>query len=103
MFTKDSILLGIIIGLAVPFIGYALVMIIFEQLAVAGLMEEGSASIASRRMRTVGLSAVCTLIIPINIYKNKRYVQTIRGISFPFLLYVGLWVYTYRELLFASG
>jgi hypothetical protein len=103
MFQKDSILLGIIIGLIVPFVGYALVMVIFDQLAASGLMDEGSSNISSRRMRTVGLLAICSLIIPIQIYKNKRFDQTLRGLSFPFLLYVGLWVYTYRELLFANS
>jgi len=103
MLKKDSILIGIIIGLAVPFVGYAIVMIIFEQLVAAGLMDPASSSISSRRMRTIGLIAICTIIIPIQFFKNKRCDKTIRGLSFPFLFYVCLWIYIYKDTLFGQA
>ena len=97
---KDSIFTGIIIGMIVPVLGYYAVEGIFNLLMHFGLMEYASGNAVGRRLRTITLLAICFNLIPFNVAKNRYYDQTLRGIVFPTIIYVGLWVYKFKEVLF---
>ena len=102
LFNKNHIVLGIILGICVPVIGYALFQILFETLTSMGIMEELSASSMDRRVRTLALLGICSIIIPFEIYRKKRYEKTMRGMVFPTIIYVGIWIYRYYDVLFVS-
>ena len=51
-------------------------------------------------MRTIGLLAICTNLIPFEICRRKRYDDTMRGHCFPTLIYVAFWVYKHFYMLF---
>ena len=91
MFKKDSILVGILVGLVVPFVGYAILLTIFDQLQAAGLVEPNGFS-PTFRQRTLSVLAICLNIIPINIFKKRWWNESMRGVVFPTGLYVIAWI-----------
>jgi hypothetical protein len=100
MIDKNSILLGFVLGCIVPVLGYLMVEFIFNTLTDSGLISEVNAYTSGRRARTISLLAICCNLIPFNIAKNRRWDQTLRGIVFPTLIYVGAWLYKFSGELF---
>ena len=90
MLKKDSILLGIGIGLVVPFVGYALLLELYDQLAANGVISDIGLSESSRK-RTIALLALCLNLIPFILYNRRWYYNTMRGIVFPTVFYAALW------------
>ncbi len=95
MIERDSLMFGILLGVIVPILGFVAVESLFELMTNMGWMSEVSASTSERRFRTLVLVGICWNLIPFNIAKNKRWDQTMRGIVFPTLIYVGAWVYKF--------
>jgi len=101
MFQKDNILVGIGLGLAIPFVGYALFLTFFEQMESAGLMSSENMS-SNFKLRTVALVAIALNLIPLAIYNKKRFIDTMRGFVFPTLVYVIAWFLIYGRHLISS-
>lgn len=99
MFNKNHILLGIILGICAPIVGFALIEMLFEGLESLGAIDGMTSSSAAGRTRTLSLLAICANIIPFEIYRKKRYENTMRGLVFPTIIYVGIWIYMYQEVL----
>ncbi len=101
MLEKDSIILGVIIGIVLPFVGYAVFLMLYEQLEGAGIINTNGFS-GSFRQRTTSLLAICLNLIPFIKWSKQHGYNTMRGIIFPTLLYVGIWLYYFSSFLFAS-
>lgn len=97
---KDSIFTGIIIGTLVPVLGYFAIEQIFNLLMHFNLMEQVDGSAVGRRLRTMSLLAICCNLIPFNYAKRNILDKTLRGIVFPTVLYVGFWVWKFKEVLY---
>jgi hypothetical protein len=97
---KDSKLFGFVIGCIIPVLAYIAIDQIFELLSSVGIMANVSGEGISRRLRTVGLLAICTNLLAFNWAKNNRYDATMQGIVFPTIIYVVAWIYTYYHVLF---
>lgn len=97
---KNSLLTGFVLGAIVPVLGFYLIENIFDVLTQMGWMDEVSLSTGGKRYRTMTLLAVCTNLIPFHIAKLKRWDDTMRGIVFPTLIYVIMWIYTFYDQLF---
>ena len=97
---KDSKLFGFVLGAILPVLGYVVFDGLFEFLSEQGLMATTSGAGVSRRMRTVGLLAVCSNLLPFQWAKRNHYDDTMRGIVFPTLIYVGYWIYFFYDQLF---
>jgi hypothetical protein len=97
---RDSILTGIVLGTIVPVIGYFLLESVFTYLNEIGFLGEAIGEGFMRRVRTIGIMAICCNIIPFEVCRKNRYDETLRGIVFPTLIYVGAWVYKYYTILF---
>ena len=91
MFDKDSLLLGLLLGLAVPFVGYAIILTLFEQLAATEWLSSETRTITFRA-RTMGVLAICLNIIPFKYYQKQWYQTTMRGVMIATLFYVGFWL-----------
>jgi hypothetical protein len=99
MLDKDSIILGVFLGLAIPFVGYALILTLFEQIAAAEWLNPETRTI-SFRSRTIAVLAICLNIIPFKIYQKRWQENTMRGIIIATLVYVGVWVYQFAGGIF---
>ena len=102
MLNKNHILLGIILGICAPVVGYALFIMLFEFLTSIGLLDEVSGTGMDQRTRTMMLLGICANIVPFEIYRKKRFEDTMRGLVFPTIIYVGIWVFLYKDVLFAG-
>jgi hypothetical protein len=102
MFLKrDSIKIGIIVGLVLPFLGFWLWKGIFELLTLVNVMDPSGFS-EDWRERTFALLAICMNIIPFQYYQKIRNDDTMRGLVFPTFLYVVLWVVIFRDSIFGQ-
>ena len=99
MLDKDSHLLGVLLGLAIPFVGYAVILTLFEQLATIEWLSTETRTI-SFRARTIAVLAICLNIIPFKIYQKKWHQTTMRGIILATLFYVSFWLYQFSGELF---
>lgn len=100
MLDKDSVFTGLIVGAIFPVLGYFAVEFIFSLLTQMNLMEYVSGGGVSRRMRTLSLLGICCNLIPFQIGRKNKWDNTMRGIVFPTLLYVGGWIWKFGSLLF---
>lgn len=81
------------IGLITPFIAYALLLMMYEQLDAWDITGGGMGDM--HRERTVGLLAIAANMLPINIFKRKYQIHNMRGIVLATLFYVVVWVVLY--------
>ena len=99
MLDKDSLILGVFLGLAVPFVGYALILTLFEQLAATEWLSAETRTI-SFRARTIAVLAICLNIVPFKYYQKQWYQATMRGVMMATLIYVSLWLYQFSGDIF---
>jgi hypothetical protein len=97
---KDSILTGIVLGTIVPVVGYFLLESVFDYLNQTGYLGEAIGESFMRRVRTIGILAICCNILVFEWAKRNRYDDTLRGVVFPTIIYVGAWIYKYYTILF---
>lgn len=91
MFEKDSLIIGLLLGVFIPFVGYALVLEIYDQLDAADVISGfGSGSF---RRRTSALLGLCLNLIPFAIFNRKRFFYSMRGIMIPTIIYAGMWFF----------
>ena len=90
MLQKNEIWLGIVLGIIIPFVGYALLITLYDNLDGMGWANNKNLS-EDFRTRTLGLLAISLNLIPFAIYNKKRFTNTMRGLIFPTMLYVIIW------------
>lgn len=99
MFNKNNVFTGLLLGAITPVMGYFLIDAIFNLLDQLQIMDPDGFSFTWRE-RTTSLLAICLNLIPFQLYKSKKYDQAMRGLVFPTLLFVGYWVYHFKDVLF---
>lgn len=96
---KDHYWKGLVAGFLIPFIGYAVLLLLYDKLDDWGVISDLGFS-PTFRERTLALIAMCLLIIPANYFKKNYMTNAIRGLSIPLILFVVLWIYMYGGGLF---
>lgn len=99
MLNRDSIIFGLVVGLIVPFVGYAILMMLNEALEVMNFTTKGG-GVFSISEKLLLLMAVCLNLIPFHYFRNHRLDFSMRGIVFPTLIYVFAWGFKYSLLSF---
>jgi hypothetical protein len=97
---KNSRLFGFVLGAIVPVLSYVVLDFVFEMLSQQGLLGSSSGEGISRRMRTIALMSICCNLLIFNWAKRNYYDDTMRGVIFPTMIYVGYWIYTFYNVLF---
>ena len=96
---RDSLVLGVFLGLAIPFVGYAVILMIFEQIGTIEWLNSETRTI-SFRARTIGVLAICLNIFPFRIYQKLWHHTTMRGIILATFVYITFWLYQYSGDIF---
>lgn len=91
---------GLAAGFLFPFVGYAILLLIYDQLDSIGVISDMGLS-PNFRERTLALISICLIIIPAQYFKKNYMTDSIRGLTIPMIIYVGLWVYFYVPGLFS--
>ena len=96
IWNKNAIWVGLLLGLLLPFVGYALLLTIFEQLEAAGFLSSKGFS-PNFRERTLSIVALCLNIFPFNYFYKRRHTQSMRGTAIVTVLYAVAWVAYFSE------
>lgn len=96
MLNKDHVVIGLILGLLVPAVGYGIILFVYEQLDGLGITDAAGMGDLYRQ-RTVGLLAIATNIIPINIFKRRYQLNNMRGIMLATMVYAIIWIALYYK------
>lgn len=99
IFDRNNLLIGLAAGLVLPFIGYALLILLFEQIEAAGLASSVGFS-PTFRTRTLAVIAICLNLIPVNIFRRRRLTESMRGVVFATTFYVLVWVIYFSSSIF---
>ncbi|HRH99931.1 MAG TPA: hypothetical protein PK006_02665 [Saprospiraceae bacterium] len=98
----DKVWWGIAVGIIMPIMGYGLLLFIYDLLDRFDILEPSMESLHFRE-RTIALLAIFVNILPIQFFNRIRFWDAMRGIVFPTLFYVALWMYYFGFALLQSN
>ena len=90
----DQLWVGILTALILPLFWYFILISLFDGLEAMGWIEPGGID-NDFRQRTSALVGVCLNILPLQIFKTQYMDRAMRGVIFPTVLYVALWLYLF--------
>ena len=97
MLNKDTFLTGLIAATILPIIAYIALTIIFNGLEESGLASTEGFSLYFRE-RTTGIVAIGSNAILMNYLNKSRHRDSIRGVVLPTLVFIGIWIYYFKDI-----
>lgn len=97
----NKLIVGIITGILVPVLAYGLWTLFFYTLTALEITRPDTLS-ATWRARTIALLSICANLIPFNLHKKANNDESMRGLVFPTVTMVGIWVYVFWDVIFQS-
>ncbi len=94
MFNQNKIWAGLLFGLLLPAVGSVLIFQIFKFLAVLG-GASGEGFTPNFRERTSVVIAIALNMIPMNIYRKRRWELSMRGVMIATVLLAFVWILHY--------
>jgi hypothetical protein len=96
----NALWLGLLLGLLLPVVSYAVLLTLFEQLEYAGLISQQGFS-PKFRERTLSVVAISLNVFIFNYYaRNRLFINTMRGIVIATVACVALWLFIFWKYLF---
>ena len=90
----NKVWIGILVGLCIPFACYGILLMIYDKMDYFEIFNPVGLG-PNFRERTIALMAIICNVIPLHIFNKKNALEAMRGIVFPTLFYVVLWMYFY--------
>ncbi len=94
---KDKLLIGLLAGLLIPFVGYYLIT---GLLAIVALFLQGTDMMVLLRPSTHYLLSIAWNIIAVNMANRRYMTRTVQGIVFATLIYSGIWLWKFYSMVF---
>ncbi|MCB0518951.1 MAG: hypothetical protein H6577_19420 [Lewinellaceae bacterium] len=91
MLEKNSLPLGLFLGILLPIVGFAVLYGLYETLDSLGWVSDVGFR-PKFRERTIGILAIALNVFLLNYYQKLRFTQSIRGIVVMTILWVVLWM-----------
>lgn len=91
--------MGILWGLIIPFVGVAILMMLDENLVGMKLEIREDYPYKGQPKRTLFLLGLCLNLIPLRIFQNRNWFESIRGLIFPTVAYAFAWMIYFGSLL----
>ena len=91
MFERDSIWMGLFFGLAVPFAGYGILLMVSEKLEVL-LFPGRTLAEPLFDAATLQVIALCMNLIPLHFFSKRRFILGMRGVLISTMGYAVLWL-----------
>jgi hypothetical protein len=92
---RDTLLIGLLVGLCVPFIGYAILLMLDEQLTASEVQGYGFLGFSQRFLM---LFAICLNLIPFQVFKRNYEDKALRGVVSATLIYCIAWAIFHGKL-----
>ena len=99
MFKKNSVINGILVGVLLPPITYILLGAIFMYMKDFGWIPQNAFNPIFPN-RTIAIVSIAINAIAMNIFQKRKLGESLRGIVFPTLIYVIVWLVMFWDLLF---
>lgn len=93
---QDKIIIGLILGFLIPVVGYAILLEIYDLMSNGGIISDQGFS-QTFRERTIALLAICFNLIPFTFFNKKRMQNGMRGLVFPTVLFVIVWLFYFKD------
>ena len=87
---------GILFGLLVPFISFAVLLMLNEKISALLFKEVLKEDLILDR-KTVAIFAICFNLIPFHLFDKKRQAKAMRGIMLSTFMLVVLWLYVFGK------
>jgi hypothetical protein len=91
---RDKKWVGALVGLVVPFVAFALLLMLNDWLEASKFRLPGNQTFAFDE-KTLYVLAVCANLLPFRFYRLRRLDDTLTGIVLPTLVYVALFFVWY--------
>ena len=99
MFDKDNVLYGLVLGLVVPLVLFATLLLIYGFLAeIDAGSDEGFRPMFTER--TTGIIAIAVNAFFLNTFFKRRKINSMRGIVIATFLLVAVWLRQFGRYLF---
>ena len=99
MLNRNEIWVGMLFGLLLPVLGYLLLLQLFSLLEIQGAAS-GSGFSPNFRERTLAIVAIALNLIPMNIFRRRRWDLSMRGVVISTAILAFLWLFRYGLHLF---
>lgn len=99
MFQRNDLLPGIILGVLLPIVGFAILYQLLNLLEMWGAAS-GTGLSPNFRERTLAIVAIALNLIPLNIYRNRRWENAMRGIVIATSILAFVWLLRFGIHLF---
>ncbi|NND34598.1 MAG: hypothetical protein HKN76_18575 [Saprospiraceae bacterium] len=90
----DKLWFGMLAAIIMPLFWYFILQSLFDGLETMGYIEPGAID-SDFRQRTSALVGICLNILPLQIFKTQYMDRAMRGVIFPTVLYVAVWLYLF--------
>lgn len=100
-YKNDKLWIGLLIGFVIPFVGYAILLMILEQLGASDSLADSRLNF-NFRTRTLTLLALALNLIPLRFFSKRRASKALRGLVLATLAYGIVWVYNFGQQLLNS-
>ena len=99
MFYRNEIWIGLLYGLLLPFCSFVLLYEVFNLLENKGAAS-GAGLAVNFRERTLAIVAIALNLIPMNLFRKRRWDLSMRGVVIATALLAFVWVIRYGVTLF---
>lgn len=89
---QNKLRLGLILGAVIPFVGYALFLMINDSIYQSGNLGAGGENPIFDK-NSLFLFAICLNLIPFTLYQRRRFNKSLRGVLGATLIYAMIWLY----------
>lgn len=93
-FKQNKLWIGSILGVLIPFVGFALLLSLNEFIFENGNLGSGSDEAIFDR-NSLFLFAICLNLIPFSFYQRRRLNRSMRGVLGATLVYALIWLYLF--------
>ncbi|MBK8556656.1 MAG: hypothetical protein IPL65_13205 [Lewinellaceae bacterium] len=94
MLNRNTIVTGLVVGILMPAFLFAVLYNVFHVLEGQGLASSKGLS-ENFRERTLAILAIAINLIPMNVYKKRRWELAMRGVVIATALFAFAWVFRY--------
>ncbi|MBT8219576.1 MAG: hypothetical protein KJP00_07120, partial [Bacteroidia bacterium] len=94
------VLVGIITGMVIPFVAYAIILMGYELADAQGWFSQSSVT-ENFRARTIGILAISANLITIHYFRRKRQDNSMRGVVIATAIYIMTWLILFGSSFFS--
>lgn len=99
MLNRNELWVGIVFGLLLPALGFVILFQLFSLLEIKGAAS-GTGFSANFRERTLAILAIALNLIPLNVFRQRRWDLSMRGVVIATAALAFIWLFRYGLNLF---